>query len=211
MLHPFTPFITEELWGYLRKAVLGSRLSSLAKDWAEALIIASWPEPRQEEGWETSSIADFSLIQEIVRAIRNLRAEKNVKPGKLIPAIIVAAERTKMIQQQKNMISALGQLDPEKLATLDTLSQKPENHVALVIGSVEIYLPLEGLVDISEERARLSKALTETDGQVVRLENLLASSFAEKAPAGVVQKERDKLAGYKDAVAKLKNQLDALD
>jgi valyl-tRNA synthetase len=76
---------------------------------------------------------------------------------------------------------------------------------------VEIYLPLEGLVDTSEERKRMNKALAEALGQATRLEKLLASSFAERAPAEIVQKERDKLAGYQETVENLKKQLKALD
>src|SRR5512134_867529 len=75
LLHPFTPFVTEEIWGHLRSALLDSYLKDITEDWPEALIVASWPEPRPLEGWEEQKTADFTLIQEIVRSIRNLRAE----------------------------------------------------------------------------------------------------------------------------------------
>jgi len=76
MLHPFTPFVTEELWGHLKAAVLDSPLSALAQDWPEMLITVPWPETQDAEGWEDQVVTDFGLVQEIVRAIRNLRAEK---------------------------------------------------------------------------------------------------------------------------------------
>jgi valyl-tRNA synthetase len=211
LLHPYIPFITEEIWGYLRKAVLDSRLSDLAASWTEGLIIASWPEPRQEEGWEEECIKDFSLVQETIRSIRNIRSEKNVKPGKRIPAILTAGDKTELFRQQKNNISALAQLDPKKFEITIDLPPKGENHVALAIGSVEIYLPLEGLVDASEERERLNKALKEADTQANRLEQLLASSFTQRAPAEIIQKEKDKLISYQETVEKLKKQLDELD
>ncbi len=66
----------------------------MAEDWPEALIVATWPEPREPEGWEESKIADFALVQEIVRSIRNLRAEKNVAPSKRIAATIAAGAKT---------------------------------------------------------------------------------------------------------------------
>jgi valyl-tRNA synthetase len=84
LLHPFTPFVTEEIWGHLRSALRDSSLNSLIEDWPEALIIAKWPEPREPEGWEQAKTEDFTILQDIVRSIRNLRAEKNVAPGRRI-------------------------------------------------------------------------------------------------------------------------------
>ena len=211
MLHPFAPFITEELWGHLRRALLDSPLAGLAADWPEALIVAAWPTPRPEEDWEAARIADFSLIQELVRTIRNLRAEKNVPPGKLLPATLAGGERAAVLRQQTVTLATLAQLDPAALQIVERLPEKPEGHVALVVGPVEIYLPLAGLVDLDEERSRLAKALADTESQVARLEKLLNSPFAEKAPAEVVQKEREKLAGFKDSLAKLQAQLQLLN
>ena len=210
MLHPFTPFITEELWGHLRKAVLDSPLAEEAADWPDALIVASWPMPRTEEDWEAQRVVDFTLVQEVVRSIRNLRAEKNVPPGRLLPATVAAGEQMGLIQAQAPVIAALAQLDPGKLSICERLADKPAGHVALVVGAVEIYLPLSGLVDLDEERLRLTKALAEAEGQITRLENLLGSSFAEKAPATVVQKEREKLAGFRETAIKLRGQLEGL-
>ena len=207
LLHPFTPFVTEELWGHLREAVLASPLAHLAADWPEALIIAPWPEPETAEGWEAQAVDDFSLVQEIVRAIRNLRAEKNVKPSQRIPAILVAGEATATLQAQAKTIAALARLDTAQLRITESLPEKPADHVALVVGAVEIYLPLAGLIDPAEERARLEKELAEAEAQIARLEKLLASPFAEKAPPPVVQKERDKLANFRQSAEKLRAQL----
>ncbi len=211
LLHPFIPFITEELWGHL-KAAAQEHLPKAAPvgGWEAGLIIAAWPEPRPEADWEARKSADFALIQEMVRTIRNLRAEKNVKPGRRIPAIIVASGQTAMLETQAAAIGSLAQLDPDALQIVDRMDGKPEGHIALVVGAVEIYLPLAGLVDVNEERARLEKDLAGTDSQIQRLENLLGSSFAEKAPSNVVQKEREKLAGYKETASRLKAQLAAL-
>jgi valyl-tRNA synthetase len=211
LLHPFTPFITEEIWGNLRKVVLNNHLTDLAAEWADALIVSSWPEIQQAEGWEDECVTDFNLIQETIRSIRNIRSEKNVKPGKRIPALLAAGEKTDIFRQQKNIISALAQLDPNKFEIATNLPPKGENQIAIAIGSVEIYLPLEGLVDTGEERERLNKALSEAESQASRLEKLLSSSFAERAPEDIVQKEKDKLAGYQETVEKLKKQLDHLE
>ena len=210
LLHPFTPFITEELWGHLRQALLETPLKGLVTDWAEALIVARWPEPRPLEGWEDGRVAEFSLVQEIVRAIRNLRSEKNVTPGKPLPAKIVAGDWIVILKHQAATLAALAQLDLEALQITERLAEKPEGNVALVVGAVEIYLPLADLVDLDEERARLTKGLAEAESQITRLETLLSSPFAEKAPPPVVQKEREKLTGFKETAEKLRLQLQSL-
>ncbi|MEP0807603.1 MAG: valine--tRNA ligase [Chloroflexota bacterium] len=207
LLHPFTPFVTEELWGHLRSALLDSPLSHLAKDWGEALIVARFPEPREPEGWEEAKIADFELIQEIVRSIRNLRAEKNVAPARKIAATISAGNKLDLLESQKAVIASLAGLDQSQLSILQSLNEKPADSAILVVGAVEIYLPLAGMVDPAEERARLEKELKETEAHIARLEKLLASDFAVKAPPPVVQKERDKLAAYKETAGKIKAQL----
>ena len=173
LLHPFMPFVTEELWGHLRGALLASPLRDLAVEWPEMLIIAPWPQRRPEEAWEQAKMADFALLQEIIRAIRNLRADKNVKPGKRIPCTLVDGAHAEMLAGQRTIISALSHLDPVKLSIVRSLPRKPEDATVLVAGSTEIYLPLEGLLDRDEERTRLEKELADTNTQIDRLEKLL--------------------------------------
>lgn len=211
LLHPFTPYVTEELWQHLREAVLDSPIGNRLPDWPQALMIASWPEPREVEDWEESKIKDFELIQEIVRTVRNLRAEKNIKPGKLIPAKLVGGDQTKSLQAELGSISSLAALDPEKTSIVAALDQVSPNDIALVAGPVEIYLPLSGLIDIEEEKNRLSSELEELKGEIQRLEALLAGPFAQKAPQQVVDKEREKLAAYRDTSIKLEDQLSNLE
>jgi valyl-tRNA synthetase len=207
LLHPFTPFVTEELWGHLCSALRESQISSLSQDWPEALIMARWPEPRESEGWEEEKTTDFMVIQEVVRSIRNLRAEMNVSPSKRLEATIVSAEKSTLLKEQSSVIAALAGLDPALISNLETLPEKPKDSAALVVGSVEIYLPLVGMVDLAEEKSRLEKELKEAQSHIERLEKLLSGDFANKAPAAVVQKERDKLAAYKDTAEKIKAQL----
>jgi valyl-tRNA synthetase len=207
LLHPFTPFVTEEIWGHLRRAVLDSPLAAIAADWPEALIVTRWPQPRHSEGWEDSKIAEFTLIQEIVRAIRNLRAEKNVSPAKRLQAVFVGGEKTGMLKEQETTIAALAGLDPSGISILESLKEKPEDSAVLVVGSVEVHLPLAGMVDLADEKSRLEKELKEAESHIARLEKLLASDFAGKAPAPVVAKEREKLAAYKETAEKIRAQL----
>ena len=212
MLHPFTPFVTEELWGYLKQAAQAHGVAFTPKQgWEEALIVARFPEPRGLEGWEAQKVADFNLVQEIIRGIRNLRAEKKVAQGKRIPAVLACGDKLMVLKDQAAVIAHLGMIDPEQFVLEHALEEKPSPAVSFVVSGVELYLPLAGLVDSSEERARLEKELAETAAQVERLETLLSGSFAEKAPPAVVEKERQKLATYKDTTARLQSQLAALN
>ncbi|HLE13902.1 MAG TPA: valine--tRNA ligase [Anaerolineales bacterium] len=216
MLHPFTPFVTEEIWGHLKRAAQAhsDRLLPMPGAWEEALIVARWPQPEPEVAQDADSLVRFTLLQDIVRAIRNLRAEKNVRPGQRLPAILVCPpEIAEMLEEEKANLATLARLDAELLSIVPhggTAFPKPEGHITLVVGPVEVYLPLSGLVEAGEERARLEKDQAEVGAQIERLETLLSSPFAEKAPAAVVQKEREKLAGYQETAAKLRAQLQAL-
>jgi valyl-tRNA synthetase len=207
LLHPFTPFVTEELWGHLRRALSDSPLAELAEDWPEVLIIASWPEAGKIEGWEADKVADFSLLQETVRSIRNLRAEKGVPPSRRIAATFAGGGKSALLQEQVAVVALLAGLDNSQLSILKSLPEKPEGAAALVVGPVEIYLPLAGMVDLEQERARLNRELAEAESHITRLENLLASDFARKAPEAVVAREREKLASYKETAEKIRAQL----
>ncbi len=207
LLHPFTPFITEEVWGHLRSALLESPIAQLAKDWPLALIVAKFPEPREPEGWEESKIADFTLIQEIVRAIRNLRAEKNIAPNKKLTASFSVGAKMDLLQEQSQIIASLAGLDYSLLSIHQSLQDKPADSIALIVGSIEIYIPLAGMVDLANDKVRFEKELKEAESHIQRLENLLGGDFANKAPAALIQKERDKLNAYKDTAEKIKSQL----
>ncbi|NTW20825.1 MAG: hypothetical protein HGA42_15045 [Nostocales cyanobacterium W4_Combined_metabat2_030] len=149
-----------------------------------ALIIAKWPEPNAVEGWEAQKIAEFSLVQEIISAIRTARAEKKVEPGKKIAAVIAAGEALATLRVQSASLAALAYLDPAQLTLIESLEEKPANAVSLVVGGVEIHLPLAAMVDQDAERVRIEKELAEVESQITRLEGLLDSTFAQKAPAG---------------------------
>lgn len=210
LLHPFVPFVTEELWGHLKASAIDS-LPLDGDEWPEALIIAPWPEPRDDEGWEKETIADFDMIREIVRALRNLRSEKNVKPGQRISAKFVSSSKAQVLLEQASTIAALARIDHDHMTISETIEGKPEGHIALVVGEIEIYLPLSGLFNLDEERSRLEKDLTETQNQIKRLESLLGGQFAKKAPEAVVQKEREKLNSYKLTAEKIMSQLQTLN
>jgi valyl-tRNA synthetase len=211
LLHPFTPFVTEELWNHLKNAAEAKSESYAPRTgWEEALIVAHWPEAQLDEGWEEQKVADFTLVQELVRAIRNLRSEKKVTPGKRIPAILAAGDSTAVLEAQKKVITSLAYLDPTALRIVPTIDEKPQGAASQVAAGIEIYLLLADLIDVEVERVRIQKDLDELEGQISRLEALLSGSFAAKAPAAVVDKERQKLVTYKESVTRLKEQIAGL-
>jgi valyl-tRNA synthetase len=207
LLHPFTPFVTEELWGHLRKAITDSPVSALAVDWPEALIVARWPEAQPMEGWEDAKVADFTLLQDIVRSIRNLRAEKNVAPARRLSASLAAGDKASLLKGQAGILAALAGLDASKLEIGRSVAMKPQESIVLVVGPVEIHLPLAGMVDVDAERARLSRELSDTEAQIKRLEQLLAGDFASKAPSSVVARERERLAALQETAERLRGQV----
>jgi valyl-tRNA synthetase len=211
LLHPFTPYVTEELWGHLKQAAgTHSEIHTPKGGWEEALIIAAWPEPHENEGWEEKAVSDFSLVQEVVRAIRNLRSEKKLPPGKRVPAMLATGDKLAILQPQTGTIAALAHLDLNAMEMVETVVDKPQDTASTVISGVEIYISLAGLVDKEAERARLEKELKELSGQIKRLEGLLGGAFAQKAPPQVVEKERQKLATYQTSAKKLEEQLKGL-
>jgi valyl-tRNA synthetase len=208
-LHPFTPFVTEALWGYLKEAAVETSADlSPEGGWEEALIIAQWPEAMELKGWEGKAVEDFTLIQEMVRAIRNIRAEYKVQPGHKIACKIGAGDKLDMVEAQRQVFVSLAGVDPEALEIVKEPLEPGEETIPLVVTPIEISLPLAGLVDVEAERERLKKELREAEGQINRLEKLLASPFAEKAPPEVVQKEREKLEDYRETAKKIRQQLE---
>jgi valyl-tRNA synthetase len=150
---------------------------------------------------------------DLIRQIRNARAEFDVTPGKRVPATIVGAGKLEMLQAQRSLLVFLAKVDDGQLTLTKALDEKPEKAVALVAAEgVEAYLPLAGLVDLEQEVARLKKAIGEAEHEIRRAEGMLANeSFTSKAPSEVVQRQRDRLAEQEERRGRLKARLQALE
>jgi len=190
LLHPFMPFITEEIWQLLPHE-------------GETVMLASWP---QGEGLEDDEAEQqMTTIMDVIKAVRNLRSEMNVPPGKKADVVLMAQNEVVLetLQSGENYIINLGSVS--SLNLLPSRPDKPEQSVTAVVSGVEIYLPLKGLVDIDKERIRLEKELESLNKEISRLEGKLNNpGFLAKAPQDVVEKEKDKLLDYqakKDAVS----------
>ncbi len=207
LLHPFTPFVTEALYGYLKEACETNEIIfNNEQNWEEHLIVARWPERMPQEDWEAGAIKDFDLVQEIVRSIRNLRSEYKFEPSKSINAILVSENKESFLNKNKNLLVDLAGLNEETIQITDVKTQ-PEGLTVLVIEDIEIYLDLTASADVEHDSERLEKELAEAESHIARLEKLLASPFAQKAPANVIEAEREKLAGYISSAEKLRNRL----
>jgi valyl-tRNA synthetase len=195
LLHPFMPFVTESVWQHLPHV-------------EDSLMVTSWPLAGDVDD---EAEADMQLIMDAIRAIRNARAEYNVEPVRRIVAYVAAGERYELFLSQRDVLVKLAHLDPDSLRLAHTLLDKPEQALTLVVSGVEVYLPLAGMVDLAAERARLQKELAHVEEGVARGQKLLSNGgFIAKAPAEVVQKERDKLAGLQEQADKLRERLATL-
>jgi valyl-tRNA synthetase len=191
LLHPYIPFVTEETWQQLKQAFVTADLGiAPAGGWPAALIVADWPQVGEAY---SEAAADFERLRDLVRSIRAARADNGVEPGKHIPAVIAAGDKTAFLVAQRPLLAFLARLDETQL-TIAATAEAPEAAITISLGDITCYLPLAGVVDLDKERARLSGELADLERQIERVTNLLNSPFAEKAPAAVVQKEREKLA-----------------
>ncbi|MDF1500301.1 MAG: valine--tRNA ligase [Anaerolineales bacterium] len=211
MLHPFMPFVTEELWGHL-KAACSRREIGLepAGGWEEALIIASWPKTIEMDADDGDAVQTFLPIKEIITAIRNIRTERSVAPQRKIAAYFEAGQSAETLEAARDYLSSLAGIEPTQLIIEERLDERPADSIPVVVAGIEIFLPLRDLLDVDAETARLEAQLGEVQGQIERLEELLSGPFAERAPEDVVAQERGKLQTYKETSEMLKGQLEAL-
>jgi valyl-tRNA synthetase len=189
LLHPFMPFITEEIWQALpRAAGTGDR------EPARSIMLASYPAVRPE--WESyrEGAGEMELVMEVIRSIRNIRGEMEVAPSREIAAILSCGSDESLALLKKNEVYVMSLARLSDLAIGKGL-ERPADAAIQVAGDVEIAVPLKGLVDVEEEEKRLLKEI----GKLEKDEEFLAKklqnpSFVERAPADVVAKEREKLA-----------------
>lgn len=178
LLHPYIPYITEEIWSYLPT---GDR----------PLIVAAWPTANPALS-DPQAEADFAILMDLVRGIRNARAEYKVEPGRQIGAKIDAGEHVELIENHRHIFARL--CNVPDAALLSRGDSAPEKSAAVVAADVTVYLPLAELVDLDAERVRLQREMDDLMAQITRTEGLLQNeNFVSRAKPDVVQRERDKL------------------
>jgi valyl-tRNA synthetase len=189
LLHPVMPFVTEEL---------GRALTGV-----ETLTLGPWPAERPGDV-EAEAEAGMADLQEAIVALRRFRAEHRVPTASRPHLVVVAADEAQaaLFAAEADSLRRLARLDSVEVESAPTIPT-----AKLLAGRAELYLPLEGLLDLDEERARLERELAALDAERARAEAKLANpSFLEKAPANVVAKARERLAEVDEALAKVRAQ-----
>jgi len=203
LLHPYMPFVSEELWQNLK--------SHLFADWqkAESIMVTAYPEA-EDATIDPQAERIMEAIIEIIHSIRNVRAQYQVESSHWIEAQIHAGELTPVITTYSQAIQTLARVRP--VTFLDSRQAPPsENAVVLVLKEAEVVIPMASMVAAEAERKRLKREIEKGQAGVARLEARLNDrAFLTKAPAAIVDKERDKLATRKDKLERLKEQLTRL-
>jgi valyl-tRNA synthetase len=188
LLHPFMPFVTEEVW------------QALPHD-GELLATAAWP--KAKKAWfDADAERQVEFLQALVVAVRNLRVEAKIAPGKAVPVTVRGSA------QQLDLVERLAdQLKP--LARIETLTvardgSRPAVAASAVVEGAEVFLPLEGLVDVDEERARLAREADRLLGDLENVKKKLRNQdFLAKAKPEVVERERARLTQLEENLEKL--------
>jgi valyl-tRNA synthetase len=182
MLHPFMPFITEELW------------ERMARKRAHKLISAAWPEV-PEAARDGGAKAEIDWVVRLVSEVRAVRAAMNVPAAARIPLMVKDAGETTRARLAAHEVAILRLARLEHVAPLE--GPVPEGVSQSVLDEATLILPLAGIIDVAEEKARLEREIAKAEGEIGRLENKLKNKgFLEKAPEEVVEENRERLAEF---------------
>ena len=195
LLHPFAPFITEELWQRLRR------------DGENDLIVESWPET--EGSWiDDGSEGNFSEIQEVITGVRTVRAEMNIPPGTRSD-LFIRSDDGQSLKSNEQLIKDLAKVND---LTIRPDVERPSKSATVVVGKKELFIPLGDLIDVDSEKNRLAEKIDSLDGRLSSVAAKLNNhDFVERAPKDVVERERKKLGDMKENLAKLKQNFTFLE
>ena len=190
LLHPFMPFVTSKIY------------SNLVKYDDIELMVSNWPECKESFKYEAEEIL-IEKIKEIIVEIRNIRSTKNIHPSKKSELIFVT--ETKIGNELVKLEEVLLKLGfGNKITIKNDRKEIPENTINIIKEGIELYMPLEGLIDLEEERKRLEKEKLRLQSEVARCEKMLSNpGFVNKAPKAKIDEEKAKLAKYKEMLEKL--------
>lgn len=194
MLHPFMPFITEEVYTELLKA-------------GESIMISDYPVYEKTLNFPTEE-GYMESVMSIIRSVRNQRAEMNVPPSRKA-ALIIRTEKPEVISACQAYLIKLAYAS--EVSIISPNEEEPKNAAGCVTDIGEVYMPLGDLIDVEKETARLTKELANLEGEIKRAAGKLSNEkFTAKAPANVVEEEKKKLEKYTDMLEKVKVRLASL-
>lgn len=200
LLHPIMPFITEEIW---------QRIAPMAGIVGQTIMLQ--PFPKFTKALQDSAAEqELEWVKNIIVAIRTVRSEMNIAPGKPLPVILHKGTTTdkNYFAANKALIHALARLSDS--TWLSTNEKLPETTMTLA-GELEIHIPMAGLINKQEESDRLTREIAKLDKEASRIEaKLQNANFVDRAPQEVVAKERDKLEELKTSLQKLETQLEKI-
>lgn len=209
LLHPTIPFITEAVWEELEASAPGRDLTDAIKAPAsERIIIAAWP-----AGFDSLRDAGvderMQLLQELVRAVREIRSQMGIAPKQAVRAAISAGKRTGLIRAQAEFIISLAGVEE---LTVEEKAPRPPHSASAIVAGVEVFVPLAGLIDFEKERKRLVKRIERAQGALKGSEAKLANeNFVKRARPEVVERERERTRELAAEVEKLKASIEALE
>ena len=209
LLHPFMPFITEEIWQTLK-----SELPEKGNAQSESIMIA--PYPASGGRIDAEAEEEIALVQQAVRAVRNTRAQLRIPAAQHLEALVEANGQRAAIEDEADVIRALSRVEPLRIVSGDDSASDPganENTrgVTLVVTPLVVRLPLEGVVDLDAEGERLRSELADCDKNLERVEKLVSNpNFREKARPDVVENEEARLAELRDRQQRLNEILQQL-
>ncbi|GIB70965.1 valine--tRNA ligase [Vibrio cholerae] len=197
LAHPVIPYITETIWQSVKPLVDGVE--------GDTIMLQALPE-YDAANFNQEALDDIEWVKAFITSIRNLRAEYDINPGKPLEVMLKAANEqdAARIEANKPVLVSLAKL--ESIRVLADGEATPACATALV-GKSELMIPMAGLIDKDAELDRLAKEIAKTQGEIARIEGKLGNEgFVAKAPEAVITKEREKLAGYQEALVKLEQQ-----
>ena len=204
LLHPFMPFVTEELWQSLKQRIPN-------KDQMPAsIMIAPYP-LADDKAFAPEAERVMDSVIEIIGSIRNVRAQYNVKSTRWIEAQVYSGELLSGLITQTNIIETLAKVRPLIILSRQKREPTKDEALVLVLKEAEVVLPLAGMVDRLAEEQRLTKESEEIKGRIAQLESRLRDNdFLSKAPSQVIEREKQKLALLEDKVKRLHKELSQL-
>ncbi|MBM3231486.1 class I tRNA ligase family protein, partial [Candidatus Peregrinibacteria bacterium] len=197
LAHPYCPFVTEELWAQLQPGD------------ADLLIKTPWPELKKQRS-DAESEAQFLALISVIQSIRKLRADQGIEPGLQVTVTLLTKKSCALLESEQEHIRRMAKVESLMISN-DLKAAKPKNAAVAVLPDIEVYLHLEGLIDVEREREKLTKEKASLEGFMKTINAKLGNAkFVENAKPEVVAQEREKLANAEEKLRKIEERLQSL-